>query len=165
MAAIYATIWAAMVLFTAGESGRSFTPRGSAPPRWAWWAFTAGLALAVIHTVLAFALVHRWSHASAVVSTAAETQAMYGVSFGGGVYLNYAFLAAWLGDAWWWRRTPANYERPATALWTLRAFYFLILFNAAVVFAEGIRRIGGVLLVSWLARAWGGGAGSHRRLQ
>lgn len=162
MAALYGTIWLSMLLFAAGESGRSFTPRGSAPPRWAWWAFATGLVLAIVHTLIAFALVHQWSHADAVVKTAALTESIYGVPFGGGIYFNYLFLAAWLADVWWWRTSPRDYVRPAAATWTLRAFYMVMLFNATVVFASGFRRVVGLLLVSWLARAWSTGATGRR---
>lgn len=162
MAALYGTIWLSMLLFAAGESGRSFTPRASAPPRWAWWAFATGLVLALVHTLIAFAVVHQWSHADAVVSTAMQTASVYGVPFSGGIFVNYIFFAVWLADAWWWRTSPRNYVRPAAAVWTLRAFYMVIIFNAAVVFASGLRRVLGLLLVSWLARAWSPGVG--RRL-
>ena len=156
-AAMYGTIWLSMLLFAAGESGRSFTRSGADAPPWAWWTFVAGLALAVIHTLLAFALVHQWSNADAVRSTAMQTASIYGVPFGSGVYMNYAFLAAWLADAWWWRVSPMGYVRPAAAVWSFRAFYMVIIFNAAVVFAGGFRRIVGLLLVSWLARVWSPG--------
>jgi hypothetical protein len=156
MAALYGTIWLAMVLFAAGEGGRSLTPRGHTPPGWAWWAFTAGLALAGIHTLLAFHIVHDWSHANAVTSTAIQTHSTYGLAFGGGVYVNYLFLGVWLADAWWWRAKPSAYVRPAALVWTLRVFYMVIIFNAAVVFAAGFRRIAGVIVVSWLGRVWSG---------
>ncbi len=159
MAALYGTIWLSMLLFTAGESGRSLTPRGSAAPRWAWWAFATGLVLALVHTLIAFAVVHQWSHADAVLSTAIQTESVYGVLFTGGIYVNYLFFAVWLADAWWWRTSPRDYVRPAAAVWTLRAFYMVIIFNAAVVFATGFRRVLGLLLVSWLARAWSLGVG------
>ena len=154
MAALYGTIWLSLLLFAAGESGRSFTRRASDPPAWAWWAFTAGLALAVVHTLIAFATVHHWSHADAVRITAIQTAAIYGVSFGAGLYVNYGFLAAWLADAWWWKASPPGHVRPAAAVWSLRAFYMVIIFNATVVFAGGLRRIIGLALVSWLALLW-----------
>lgn len=154
MAALYGTIWLSMLLFAAGESGRSLTRRGSDPPPWAWWVFTAGLALAVGHTLLAFATVHQWSHADAVRSTALQTAAIYGVTFGAGVYVNYLFFAVWLADAWWWRASPPGHVRPAAAVWMLRGFYMVIIFNAAIVFAGGLRRVAGLALVSWLARVW-----------
>ena len=154
MVALYGTIWLSLLLFAAGESGRSLSPRGSAPPQWAWWTFAGGLALGVLHTVLAFATVHHWSHADAVRITAIQTAAIYGVPFGAGVYVNYVFLAAWLADAWWWRASPPGHVRPAAAVRSLRAFYMVIIFNATVVFAGGLRRVIGLALVSWLALLW-----------
>jgi len=155
MAALYVTIWLALALFVAGETGRGLTPRGSRPPAWAWWAFTLGLALALIHTLLSFHIVHDWVHADAVRTTAAQTEAMYGVAVGWGVYVNYVFFAVWLADAWWWRAAAATPVRPPEVTWTLRAFYMIVIFNAAVVFATGPRRLIGLVLVSWLARVWG----------
>ncbi|HJR61454.1 MAG TPA: hypothetical protein VJ813_18730 [Vicinamibacterales bacterium] len=154
MPALYLTIWIALLLFAAAETGRAFAVRGSTPPGWAWWAFTLGLALALIHTLLSFHIVHDWDHADAVRSTALQTQATYGVPAGWGVYVNYAFFAVWLADAWWWRAAPRA-VRPPAVTWTLRAFYMIVIFNAAVVFAIGPRRILGLVLVSWLARVWG----------
>jgi hypothetical protein len=162
MTALQATIWIALLCFAVGESGRVFTRRGQAPPRWAWWLFTAGALLAIAHTLLAFATVHRWSHADAVLDTAAETNAVFGVSFGAGIYVNYLFFAVWLADALWWRFAAAGYQRPASITWILRAFYMVIIFNAVVVFVDGARRLAGLVLVSWLARIWSPGS-SHLR--
>jgi hypothetical protein len=158
MIALYATIWVALVLFAAGESRRSLAPPGTSPPRWAWWAFTTGLALAIVHTLIAFGVVHHWVHAEAERSTAMQTEAVFGVAAGWGVYVNYLFFAVWLADAWWWRAAPA-YARSRAVTWSLRAFYAIIIFNAAVVFAGGVRRIMGVLIMSWLARIWSAPAG------
>ena len=155
MLALYLTIWAALVLFAVGETGRSFPRhRGASQPAWAWWAFTLGLLLAIVHTVLAFDVVHHWVHGDAVRSTAAQTEAVFGVAAGWGVYVNYVFLAVWLVDAWWWRAASHVDDRPRALTWALRAFYMLIIVNGAVVFASGARRILGILIVSWLARVW-----------
>ena len=157
MLALYLTIWISLALFAAGESGRSLARPGSGDPGWAWWLFTGGLALAVIHTVIAFGVVHHWVHAEAVRATAVQTQAVFGVSAGWGLYVNYLFLGVWLADAWWWRAAHPK-VRPRAATWALRTFYAIVIFNAAVVFAAGFRRILGILLVSWLARVWSAGA-------
>ncbi len=153
MAAVYATIWLSLLLFVVGESGRSFV-RSNDPPRWAWPAFATGLVLAIVHVLLALWLVHGWSHASAVRETEVQTAAIYGWAFGGSLYVNYLFLAAWLVDAWWWRAAPTGYVRPAAVTWSLRSFYFLIIFNGAVVFAPGARRVIGLVLVGWLLGVW-----------
>jgi hypothetical protein len=157
MLALYLTIWIALALFVAGETGRSFARRQSPPPAWAWWAFTFGLVLAIVHTLLSFDIVHNWVHDDAVRATAMQTEAMFGVSVGWGVYVNYLFLGVWLADAWWWRASPSGYIRPAAITWSLRAFYMIILFNAAVIFAAGWRRLLGLALLSWLSRAWSAG--------
>ena len=93
MLALYGTIWIALVLFVVGEAGRSVTSLQSAGSRWAWRAFTTGLLLAILHSLLAFAIVHSWNHADAVASTARQTKSIYGVAFGGGLYVNYLFLS------------------------------------------------------------------------
>ena len=168
MPALFVTIWVALLLFVAGETGRSFAHRGSRPPWWAWWAFTLGLLLALVHTVLAFDIVHNWIHDDAVLSTAQQTEAMFGVSVGWGVYVNYVFFAVWLADSVWWRASPDVHRRPAGVMWALRVFYLIIIVNAAVIFAVGWRRIVGILIVSWLVRVWtlrrnSGLSSRHRR--
>ena len=158
MLALYVTIWIALLLFAAGESRRALTPHGVSPPAWAWWAFTCGLVLALVHTIAAFDVVHHWVHEDAVRSTALQTEAVFGVAAGWGVYVNYVFFAVWLADACWWRAAPRQ-VRPRAITWSLRAFYAIVIFNAAIVFAAGARRILGVLIMSWLARVWSAPAG------
>jgi hypothetical protein len=154
MLALYLTIWLALILFALAETGRP-RRRNAGSPGWPWWAFTIGLALAVVHTILAFAAVHDWVHDDAVRSTAMQTAAVYGVAVGWGVYVNYVFLGVWLADAWWWRRAPHGYIRPIAVTWTLRAFYLVMIFNGAVVFAAGPRRALGAAVVAVLCVAWG----------
>jgi hypothetical protein len=73
---------------------------------------------------------------------------------GWGVYVNYVFYAVWLVDAAWWRWAPDHAGRPPAVVWALRGFYFVIVLNAAVIFALGPRRALGVLMVGWLAVVW-----------
>ena len=154
MVALYGTIWLALVLFAAGEFGRARSPAA----RWGWPAFAGGLVLAIVHTLLSFAIVHRWSHADAVAATAAQTAAVYGASFGGGLYVNYAFFAVWFADAAWWRLSASSQIRPPALMWTVRAFYIVIIVNAAVVFAGGWRRAAGVAVVAAILLAWSRGS-------
>lgn len=158
MVALQATIWGAMLCFAVGESGRAFTRPREATPPWAWWIFSFGLVLALVHTVLAFDVVHHWSHADAIRNTADQTEAVFGVPVGRGIYGNYLFFAVWLADAVWWRMAPAGYERPPVVTWTMRAFYMLVIVNGVVIFVDGARRIAGLALVTWLARIWSPGA-------
>lgn len=152
MLALYVTIWAGLALFALGETGRSLQYF-----RGAWWAFILGFVSTIAHTLLAFDVVHHWIHDDAVRSTAVQTEAVFGVAVGWGLYVNYAFLAVWLADAWWWRTAPAGYVRPPALTWALRAFYLIMIFNGAVVFAVGARRLLGAAIVGWLCFVWASG--------
>jgi hypothetical protein len=154
-AALYSTIWVALGLFVVAELGKQQFSRRGAVPDWAWPASLSGASLCTLHIALAFAGRHGWSHDTAVRETARQTAAVYGIDWGGGVYVNYLFVAAWFTEAWWWRAYPAHYfnRRPAIT-WALRAFYFLIVVNAAVVFASVPRRAIGVVLVGVLLWTW-----------
>lgn len=153
MLALYVTIWLSMTLFVVGETGRAWS-RGSRAPLWAWWAFTLGLVLALVHTLLAFDLVHRWRHADAVQATARQTEAVFGVAVGWGMYVNYVFFAVWMADAAWWRTSPGLAHRPLAVVLALRAFYLVIILNGAVIFAAGPRRVLGLVIVGWLLWVW-----------
>jgi hypothetical protein len=151
MPAVYLTIWVAVALFTAAELGRARSPRTTG---WAWYASVLGLALAVVHTLLAFDFVHGWSHDDAVLNTAMQTERVFGMGVGWGVYVNYLFFLVWLMDLIWWRRDGRVDRRPRAATIALQAFYFVIVINAAVIFAIGWRRLAGLALVSLLLSAW-----------
>jgi hypothetical protein len=153
MLALYLTIWIALVLFVVGEAGRARATALGPPPAWAWWAFASGLALAILHTILAFDIVHDWAHADAVRNTSRQTEAVFGLSVGWGVYVNYVFFAVWFADVWWWRATRGA-TRPRSVTWSLRAFYLVIVVNAAVVFASPARRVLGLVAVTALIWAW-----------
>jgi hypothetical protein len=149
-AATYLTIWTALALFVLGEIGRSQRHRFPELARWARMLSAGGLLLAFVHTLLAFDVFHQWSHADAVRNTAQQTEDVFGMSVGAGVYVNYLFFAVWLLDVVLWR--PVTHG--TVSLWVIRAFYLLIIFNGAVVFAAGWRRWLGLVLVGVLALAW-----------
>jgi len=154
VAATYLTIWVALALFVLGESGRSFFTRRARAVS------AAGFVLALVHTLLAFDVFHHWSHADAVRDTAQQTQEVFGLAVGAGVYVNYLFFAVWLLDLVFWRRATS-----ASALrWVVRAFYLVIIFNGAVVFAAGWRRALGAALIGGLMLAWIPGQSFARRV-
>ena len=69
--------------------------------------------------------------------------------------VNYAFVAVWIAELIWWRASPAKYlSRPPSAAWSVRTFYLIVLFNAAVVFVSGFRALAGLLLIAWLLWIW-----------
>jgi hypothetical protein len=147
---IYWTIWFALVLFVAAQYGQ----RTSAHlPRWAVWTNVAGIVLCAIHIVITMGLVHGWSHAAALEATAQQTESVYGLRWGGGIYVNYLFVGVWTFDTWWHSRP----NRPSGDRWLrlpLRVFYLMVIANAAVVFARPHMRVLGVGLVVALLYAW-----------
>jgi hypothetical protein len=154
---LYATIWIALAAFVAGEAGKARHP----VPPWAWTTSLLGAMLCAVHIVIAFGHHHHWSHSAAIDETARQTASVYGVAWGGGVYVNYVFVAAWLAELWRWRTRPSDYfaRRPVIA-WSLRAFFFTIIFNAAVVFASPSMRPAGAALSLALVLSW---AAPYRR--
>ena len=149
---LFATIWIAILLFIAGEAGKRW-PASHDARLWAWRAWVAGTFLCAAHMILSLAIRHGWSHRAALESTAMQTEAVYGVAFGGGVYVNYIFLGAWVAETAWWGFRPSHYfTRTAAITWTLRIFYFVVLLNAAVIFAT--RWLFGLVLMSVLVWTW-----------
>ena len=154
-AALFATIWLALVAFTAAEGGRRPAFSGRAPARWSAPLSFAGLALLLVHIAVAYGVRHGWSHDAAVRATAAQTAAVYGLDWGGGVYVNFLFAAAWGVDAWQWSASPAAAAaRPPSIQWPLRAFYGVIIANGAIVFVPGSRRWIGIAIVLGLIWTW-----------
>ena len=147
--ALYSTIWIALTLFVIAQHGL----RRAGTARWVLPINIAGLVLCVTHIVIAMASVHGWSHASAIEVTARSTAAVYGLRWGGGVFVNYLFVAVWAVDAW-----RAYLRGDRAEFWglrfALRLFYAIVIVNAAVVFARWPMRIVGVCLVIALVTAW-----------
>jgi hypothetical protein len=155
-AALYATIWAALVLFVIGEWGKQTIERTPHAARWAWRASLLGALLCIAHIVIVMGLRHSWSHDAAVRDTARQTTEVFGVAVGAGVYVNYVFVMVWLAELGWWRRDPSGYARRGRlVVWLLRGFYFVILVNAAVIFVRPQLRLVGLALVGF----WVLGAG------
>ena len=145
------TIWLALGLYAANELlGRS-GPEGRVR-----WLLTLGCGLYLAHVALAFQVHHDWSHTVAVAHTAAQTQALVGWHWDGGIYINYLFSIIWVGETAWWWLSPQRYcNRTRWLEPALRAFFLFIIVNGAVVFVDGPQRwlgmaIVGVLLVAWL---------------
>jgi hypothetical protein len=151
--ALYITIWIALGCFVAAEAGRRPALTGRPPSRWTSPVSAIGLVLLVVHIALAFDVRHGWSHAAAVESTARQTVAVYGLDWGGGIYVNYLFAGVWAVDAWLWHTAAASSaRRPRAVVWALRAFYAVIIVNGAVIFVPGPRRWLGIALA--LAMMW-----------
>ena len=148
-ALLYWTVWLALAAFTAGEFAKV--------RRWsgAWSTSATGAILLTIHILIAMAVRHGWSQTAALEATARQTRQMFGLDWGGGVYVNYLFAGVWIAELFVWRQWPDGYRlRPGWIRWTLRAFYFVIIASGAVTFAVGWRRILGLALVATLVLSW-----------
>lgn len=154
------TVWIAIagyalgVAFSSGKDSPLFRDgvQWQARARLAWTVGCVGL---IAHTICAFHFHHHWSQASAIRETARQTAALTGMNWGGGLFINYAFLAAWAADvAWWWRGLNVYRRRPwpITAIW--HGVFLFMIFNATVVFKTGVVRWVGLGLCLGVLWVW-----------
>ena len=142
----------ATVAWAAGETLMRRSPVSDRLARAIW---TMGIAMAVIHVVLAFHWVYRWNHEAAVQATVRQTAARFGWGWRGGIYVNYVFLTLWLADVcWWWRAAESHASRPVRIEMARRALFTFMFVNGAVIFASGIGRLAGIASVALVLLAW-----------
>ena len=120
--------------------------------------WTLGFLCYLAHVAAAFHFFHDWSHSAAYRATARQTGDVFGIHWGGGLWLNYLFTAAWAVDvACWWEAGADHYRARqrwiSVALHTFMAFMWV---NAAIVFPpSGPHRLialaAGTLLLFWWA--------------
>ena len=162
--ALYSTIWISLVLFVAAQHGWRRARAGLRPPAWMHVANAVGLALCIAHIAFAMGNVHGWSHEAAVRATAIQTESVYGRRWGGGLFVNYLFVIVWAVEAFLRSRAHGSFVDDAGTKWSLRIFYGVVIFNAAVVFARGSMRVAGVLIVAALLLAWRPNPRTKRRI-
>jgi hypothetical protein len=156
--AVRGTIWLSLLAWVIGEWRRSAPNAPTTAGRRPW---TVGALAALVHSALAFHIHYGWSHADAYADTARQTAAVTGLEWGGGLYVNYAFLVVWTADALWWRGAPQSFrDRPRLLDRAVRAFLLFMFVNGAVVFARGSWRWLGAVAVSAVVAAWYRGAGT-----
>ena len=149
------TVWIAIGGYTLGVAFSLLFRESLLWQKRARLAWTVGCAALVAHTICAFHFYHDWSQASALRETARQTAEVTGSNWGGGLYINYAFLTAWAADvAWWWRGLELYRRRHwlITAVWQF-VFIFMV-FNATVVFKTGVVRWVGVGICLGLLTVW-----------
>ncbi len=158
------TIWTALLLYAAGEYGRTRRP----PAAWAKPFWLLGAAAGLAHAAAAFAAHHGWSHAAAYAYTAARTDELLGLRWGGGLWVNYAFTILWVGEALWWQMWPESHARRPRA-WkpAVRGAFLFMIVNGAVVFVDGPGRwlgsaIAAALTAIWTVDARSGGQPNRR---
>jgi hypothetical protein len=94
--------------------------------RWCW---LCSWLMCVIHVSCAYHFEHRWSQSTALAHTAAMTDRVVGINWGGGLYVNYVFLCYWGFDA---VRLLTNPNRSSSVL--IHSVAAFMMFNATVVF-------------------------------
>jgi hypothetical protein len=150
------TIWIALMAYTFGCVAFAFARRRSDGDRWARLAWTIGGAALVAHILSAYHFYHAWSQASAYRDTARQTAEVVRINWGGGLFINYAVASLWAADvAWWWFAGLGAYRRRSwwiTLLW--HGFLLFIIFNATVVFKDGMTRWLGLLVSLTLFLSW-----------
>jgi len=145
-------IWISILAYTVGSVIFASTRRD----RWTRLAWTIGCGALLAHFICAFNYYHAWSQASAYRETARQTAEVYRLNWGGGLFINYAVAILWTSDVvWWWFAGVSAYRRRpwlVTILW--HSFLIFIIFNATVVFKDGLTRWIGLLLCLTLGLSW-----------
>jgi len=153
-----ATVWIALLGYAAGAAISLLFPNDLHWLGRARLAWTVGCIALVLHAASALGYYHHWSHGSAYLETARQTKEIFGLDWGGGLWINYGFITAWIIDTiWWWRGLPAFRRRPRMLVAIWHAVFLFMVFNATVVFKTGVLRGLGlvgclgllVLLIRW----------------
>ena len=146
------TIWLSIVAYTIG----CLVFAGARRLTWVRFAWTIGCAALVAHFISAFNFYHSWSHQSAYVDTARQTAEVFAINWGGGLFINYAVAILWTADVvWWWIAGVNSYRRrPWWLTLTWHGFLIFIIFNAMVVFKNGLTRWFGLVICLTLCLSW-----------
>ena len=119
-------------------------------------AWTVACISLLAHVAFAYHFYYRWSQTAAYRETARQTAEVVGLDWGGGLYINYLLLSAWVMDvSWWWWGGHGAYRRrswPLVAAW--HGFLIVIVFNATVVFKTGFVRWLGLGVCLALGLVW-----------
>jgi hypothetical protein len=138
----YYGIGASLLLWLHRDEWHARTGRG----RLARWCWTFAWATYLVHLAMAFHYYHHWSHADAMRHT--EDRSGFGI----GIVVSDLFTLAWSADVVWWWLAPGRYaQRPAWIGRCWHGFMVFVIFNATVVYEEGLIRWAGLGLLAWLA--------------
>ena len=150
------TIWLSLAGYAAGAAAFALSRRSAVWGRAARLSWTLACAALFAHVACAFHFYHGWSHASAYLDTARQTDDVVGLDWGGGLLINYALMAVWVVDVgWWWLAGLDSYRRrPLALVAAWHGFLVFIIFNATAVFKSGPARWAGLGLCLWLCAAW-----------
>jgi hypothetical protein len=150
------TIWLTIVAYLVGSVVFALSRRRSGWDSAARIVWTIACLSLIAHFISAFQFYHGWSHQAAYRDTARQTNEAFGFNSGAGLYINYLLLIAWIVDlTWWWLSGLDSYRRrswPLLVAW--HAFLIFIIFNATVIFADGIVRWLGLAVCLGLSFVW-----------
>jgi hypothetical protein len=147
-------VWLAILAYAIGIALFAYNrSRALAAVRVAW---TAACVALIAHFTSAFHFYHHWSQESALLDTARQTKGVIGLNWGGGLFINYAVLSLWIVDVGsWWLKGIDSYRRRRRLIVLLwHGFLIFIIFNATVVFKDGIVRWVGVITSLSLVASW-----------
>jgi hypothetical protein len=148
------TIWLALGGCTLSAASSWLARKGPAWQSLARSAWTAGCVAYLAHVISAFHYYHGWSHSAAYRETARRTAEAFGVSWGGGLFVNYAFTIAWIADALCWWRLGSYQRRPWSLAMAWHILFLVMVFSATVVFGTGLVRWLGLMLCLAMAFFW-----------
>ena len=149
------TIWVTLAGYCAGVALLALPRKKQSWERAARLAWTIACISLLAHAACAFHFYHEWSQDSAYRETARQTAEVFGINWGGGLYINYALMAFWVADVvWWWRGLCAYRRRPRALVVIWQGFLMFIFFNATVVFKTGPLRFTGLFLCLGLCLLW-----------
>lgn len=149
------TIWVTIGGYAAGAAAVLARKRRGwdAAARTAW---TIACIALIAHVACAFHFYHGWSQSAAYRDTARQTAEVFGLDWGGGLYVNYALLVAWSLDVifWWHEGLDAYRRRPRPLMAAWHGLLIFIFFNATVVFKTGVVRWAGLGICLGLCLVW-----------
>lgn len=150
------TIWIAIAGYAIGCAVFALARRGPRADAWTRLAWTIGCAALLAHFVSAFHFYHAWSHESAYLDTARQTAEVFAINWGGGLFINYAVAMLWTTDVgvWWFAGVSSYRKRPWLLTIAWHGFLIFIIFNATVVFKDGLTRWIGLLVCLSLCLSW-----------
>lgn len=149
------TIWIALSGYFIGAAAYLISDKRRRRESLARLAWTIGGLSLLAHITFAFHYYHAWSHEAAYRETARQTAAVVGLNWGGGLFINYAMIIAWIFDAaWWWIKSETHRRRPRFLTATWHGFLLFIFFNATVIFKTGLLRWIGLSLCLALSSIW-----------
>ncbi len=116
------------------------------------WAIGAVVLFAhILWTLLA---VHHGRLHEAFEHTADQTERVIGVRIGAGLYVNFAMLLIWAGDAIAWVTVPSWNQIRQKLVISLHAVFAFLFFNATVVFGTTPARWLGIVAIAIIVGAW-----------